>query len=484
MPRTWPIAALIALVAPSAVAGDAYQLTVAPPVARSDWQTEAPAALRECGGPLPAAPAARAGAVRVINIVKDRYFVKFFDGGRLPRMITQQQDVPRAIVIDSGSWRLPELARAVNDPKALSADHVLGLPLLIRPGAALVVEKGAWLRLDRARGAFILNLGEFQLRDARLSSWDAAARTPARLRGATDFRPYLLGWGGSRTVIDHSLLESLGFSEHLSGGLGFAAGPFGLKGIDGGRAPEAWVTRNRINDAWNAVRVSDAPARLCGNVVDGTHAHGLQVEGGKGVAYIARNRVTRVRNGNAVTVSGSTGAWISGNDISDNAQSGLVLTGAGNAWVTGNTLRRNGSDGIRLQGSSARLLDNVSSSNGDHGVQVRNGSSVRLQGLEAEGNGGAGIELTRQVDLRLPADTRWHVVLSDSQLLENRGGAIGMDGPYTMIAGALVITDSGSLRRPLLRWSLNAVEAPFLKQVLVDRRFVRVEPRAAAVTGK
>ncbi|MDF2447129.1 MAG: algG [Moraxellaceae bacterium] len=473
----YPVALLLALAATIAGAADApYRVSVATAPARVDWQARVPAGLADCGTRPPAAPASRSGGVRVINIVKDRYFVKFFNDGRLPRMITQQQDVPRALVVDSGVWRLPELVRAVNDAKVLSTDHVLGLPLLIRPGAVVVVETGDWLKLDRARGAFILNLGELHLRDARVSGWDVGAGRAAPLRHAAEFRPYLLGWGGSRTVIHHSLLESLGFSEHLSNGIGFARGPFGLKDIDGGRPPEAWVTRNRITNAYSAVRISGGATRVCGNVIDGAQVHGVQVEESRGTVIVAGNRVSGVRAGTAISIGSTGGAWIGRNLVEANGQSGIVLTGSQAAWLVGNTVRRNQSDGIRITGSGATVVDNVSSDNGDHGVQVRNGSSVRIQGLAASGNGGVGIEATRQPELKLAAGTRWQLMLADVRLSENRGGAIGMDRPYEMLVGDVAITDSFSARRALLRSALNGVEGPLLKQVLVEKRFVRVAP--------
>lgn len=473
MARLWfPFACLLLLAAPAAAGLAPYKLTFVAPLSKMEVRT--PADARNCAVSAPAAPASRGGAVRVINIVKDRYFVKFFDSGRLPRMITQQQDVPRALVVDSGVWRLPELVRAVGDAKVLSGDHVLGLPLLVRPGAAVIIDNGAWLKLDRARGAFILNLGELQVRDARLTAWDTATRKPARLRSPGDFRPYLLGWGGSRTVIHHSLVEGLGFSEHLSGGLGFARGPFGLKELDGNRAPEAWLTRNRIVDAWTAARISGGPVRVCGNVVDGTHAHGIQVEDSSGPVRMVGNRLSGVRNGNALSLTATSNAWVAGNTVEDNAQSGLVLAASRGAWLVGNTARRNRSDGIRIQGSGATVIDTVSSQNGDHGLQVRDGAHVRIQGLAATGNGGAGVEATRQPETRLAAGTRWHIILTGANLVENRGGAIGMDRPYEMVLGDIRITDTSAVRRALLRSGLNGVEGPLLKAVLVDKRYVRV----------
>lgn len=473
MARPWlPFACLLLLATPATGALAPYKLTVVAPLAKLD--VRAPADARSCAAAVPPALASRSGSVRVINIVKDRYFVKFFDGGRLPRMITQQQDVPRALVVDSGVWRLPELVRAVADAKVLSGDHVLGLPLLIRPGAAVVVDNGAWLKLDRARGAFILNLGELQVRDSRLTAWDTATRKPARLRGASDFRPYLLGWGGSRTVIHHSLVESLGFSEHLSGGLGFARGPFGLKGLEGNRAPEAWLTRNRITDAWIAMRISGGPVRVCGNVVEGTEAHGIQVEDSTGPVRVMDNHVSRVRSGNAISITATSGAWIAGNVVEDNAQSGLVLAASRSAWLVGNTARRNRSDGIRIQGSGATLINSVSSHNGDHGLQVRDGAHVRVQGFQATANQGAGLEATRQPETRLAVGTRWHILLAGANLVENRGGAIGMDRPYEMVLGDVRITDTSAPRRALLRSALNGVEGPLLKAVLVDKHYLRV----------
>lgn len=470
-------AAAVAGPAPShAQAPGPYRLQVVAAVPALDWRGRAPAALAACERELPPAPAPRPGAVRVINIVKDRYFLKFFADGRLPRLIAQQQDVPRALVIDSGSWRLPALARAVGDERLLSRDQVLGLPLLIRPGAALVLEKGDWLRLDRARGAFILNLGELQVRDARVSAWDRAASRVAASRGPADFRPYLLGWGGSRTVLDHSLLESLGFGEALSHGLQFARGPFGLRDIDGNRPPQAWITRNRISDGWAGVRASGGAIRVCGNVVDGAHAGGVLLEQMAPGALVARNQVSGVRSGQGIALASSPGAWVVGNLVQDNAQSGIVVSATGGAWIAGNRVRRNRSDGIRLQGSGAAVLDNESSANGDHGLSLRDGGDARVRGLLARGNGGAAIEAVRTAQVKVAAGTRWRVEVSGGRLEDNAGGALGLERPWELVAGDLVIVDHAAPKRQLLRAELNSVEGALLRQVVVEGHHVRVAP--------
>ena len=110
----------------------------------------------------------------------------------------------------------------------------------------------------------------------------------------------------------------------------------------------------------------------------------------------------------------------------------------------------------------------------DHGLQVRDGAHVRVQGFLATANQGAGLEATRQPETRLAVGTRWHILLAGANLVENRGGAIGMDRPYEMVLGDVRITDTSAPRRALLRSALNGVEGPLLKAVLVDKHYLRV----------
>jgi poly(beta-D-mannuronate) C5 epimerase len=368
------------------------------PLPQRNWLQEAKPQLAACAA-LPAAPAAKAGQLRVIGLTKDRYFNKFFQGGgKLYRLVGQQQGVPMAIVLDSGQWRLAQLQAALAEhPGAIErqgASYLLRLPLLLQAGASLVVQKGETLRLSRDRGTFMINLGLLHLSEAKLQSWDEGKKAVASVapEDTTSFQPFLLGWSGSTTVISKSQVSGLGFAENLTHGLAFAAGPVGLAGLELPPPPRVFINGSEINNLYSGVHATAVPElRICGNRFLQNRLNAVHLDIGSG-GIVADNHITGTQGPYALYFNkNATNIWVLRNDISENKRSGMSVNDSADIVIAGNRIRQN-FDAIFLQASERVLLaDNEILDHQRHGVSLRDAGPIRFQNDRIGPNRGVGI---------------------------------------------------------------------------------------------
>lgn len=478
-----PIAGPAAALAPlQEAAGYALYRTAAPvaPV----WQPSPDEAACIQGQPLPAPAASQAGTARATLLFKERYFVKFFEGGKLQRLIALQEDLPRAVVLESGVWRPEALLRQINDPSLLAADgagrFLLQAPLLIRPGATLVVDGGRELRLSQDRGAFLLNVGRLQVQRGSIVGWDGARRRPAVATASGRFRPFVLGWGGSVTTIDEGRLEALGFAEHLSEGLGLAAGPVGLKDIAPTAPPEAWINRSLVRDLHFGLRVRAASrVRVCASRFERAALHGLQVEGGAAEVMIAGNVVSGSRGENGITINkGNRRTRVVANRVEANQRDGIAVEDAAGAWVAGNVIGGNQGNGLTIGASTEVVaVDNDLVGNGRHGALIRSSRAVQLSGGRIRRNGGVGVYAYLAPTAPVPPGS-YPISVSRTQLEDNRGGALGLEQPHTLTLWRLALIDTSKVHRPLFRGDLNAHEANVLRELMLRDQAVLLAPTA------
>lgn len=376
---------------------DGYRLRglrATPPLKAFPVDSAAPA---NCGS-VPAAPAASAGALEVVPLVKDRFFNKFFQGGgRLYRMVTQQQGEPRAIVIHSGTWALPRLVASLSGQpdvlKRQGSAYLLRVPLLLEPGASLLVRDGESLRLGRERGAFIISMGNLHLQKARLEAWDEVRGKPAEVaEDGGSFSPFVVGWSGSRTIISQSVVSGLGFAEHLAQGLTLATGPIGLSGYTLPAPAIVNIQDSRFEGMYSAVHASSIPdLRLCRNQFIDSRQYAIHLDEGSS-GLIQRNKITASRGPYALYFNkGVEDVKVLGNDISENGRSAIAISDSRNISLKDNEIRQN-FDAIYLQGADEVLLSgNRILDNQRHGLSLRNVGRIRLKGDQIGPNRGVGI---------------------------------------------------------------------------------------------
>lgn len=376
---------------------DGYRFAELPsPPALRRW--EAGRTTRDGGcGRLPALPSPLAGELEVMPLVHDRFFNKFFQGGgRLYRLVSQQQGVPHAVVIRSGKWTLEGLAaRLAREEGALRRQgqaYLLRMPLLLGQGASLVARPGESLRLSRERGAFIVSMGELHLRKARLEAWDEGRSAPAAPQSdPSAFRPFLLAWSGSSTYIGESTVAGLGFEENLASGLTMAAGPAGLSGYALPAAPQAMIHDSRFEGMHEGVLASAVPGlRLCRNQFEGSRQYALHLEAGTS-GWVVGNRISGTEGPYALYASGVSDLKVVANEIVENRRSGIAISDSHDIVLAENQVRQN-FDALFLQRTDEVLMtDNHLLDNQRHGVSLSQVGRVRMQGDHIGPNRGVGV---------------------------------------------------------------------------------------------
>lgn len=262
----------------------------------------------------------------------------------------------------------------------------LSRPLVVWPGAALVLSPGEVLELDTAAGAFILSFGEVRMTRATLRG-DAGqnARIP-------EFRPFLLVTGQGAFRAEGSTFADLGFR-----------GPVAFRGV-------SILTAGLFRPL--------APTVVADSRFDGVFS--LSSEGADGMVLVG-NRFQGA-GAAAVSVKGGAGMVIAGNQLLATAEgAGLRLSGAlADVAILGNRVAEGGRNGIQIDGTTRGLVlrGNVVTGNGEAGVSIRNAVCVSIQGNVVAGNGTAGLRLSRSGLARI----------ADNALFANGGAGIEVEG--------------------------------------------------------
>lgn len=446
-----------------------YRLSEVEQPQKWDWKGEAKPRFAACQG-HPAVPAGRSGNVSVVNLVKDRYFIKFFEGGgKLPRLITQQKNVPRAIVIESGIWRLPQLQMALAaDSGALLRQgnaYTLRLPLLIRGGAGLVIENGQVLHLGRERGAFIINTGSLHVNNASVQAWDEQSGRASEADRSTVFKPFVLGWSGSITVLEKATIKGLGFAEGLSHGLTFAVGPKGMAGMTLPAPATVFISNSQLDGLYNAVHASAIPnVRVCNSQINNSRMSSIDLDEGSSGVFVG-NRIEKNKGAHSIYFSkGVRNTWLLGNSITQSMGTGLAISGSGGVVVADNDFSEN-KDAITLSESeNIRLADNKISANRRHGISLRDARNIVFQDGYIGGNKGVGILAQVSAPAKPGSSVRMLGVIG-VQLADNHSSAIVIDPSYGLTLSQAEFLYPGRKRRSVFRGLLNQFEADILRRL-------------------
>ncbi|MCC2638943.1 MAG: algG [Moraxellaceae bacterium] len=523
---------------PLPLAHDGYRLRELPaaPLPRQ-WAREKGNLATDCAV-VPPAPASKPGDLEVVPLVKDRFFNKFFQGGgRLLRLVTQQQGVPRAVIIRSGTWTLPRLAQALAAEEGIlkrqGQTYLLRVPLLLHSGAGIVVAEGESLRLSRDRGSFLISMGSLHIRKARLEGWDESQDRPAVVEeGGRDFQPFLVSWSGSQTVISESTVAGLGFAENLAQGVTLAVGPQGLADYALPPPARAVVQGNHFEGMYSALHATGIPdLQVCRNQFLESRLHAIHLDEGSS-GLIARNHITATMGAYGIYLNkGASGVRILDNDISENRRNGISISDSTAIILAGNEIRQN-FDAVFLQNADQVLMaDNHILDNQRHGVSLRNVGRIRFQGDRIGPNRGVGIlaqpgaktmsrtagaasanlavaglspaspprkavdaggfkdaSLTTAAgeaknsagDEKADSAMAWRPSVQKLEILDvvlegNHSSALVVERPYAIVMDSVDVMYPGVRRRPVFRGVLNAFESDILQRLSRKKSLV-VEP--------
>lgn len=460
--RLWPPALLacLALVTPLRAEPDAeVQAAIRRAIqSGADGEVLSILADRLAGGlTLPAPPAdVPATATEAVKVRRDgiqaaltQLSILSGGNGHLALQLAQGRE-REAIHLLAGTARLADLVAADDLLRQKGPIWHLSRPLVVWPGAALVLFPGEILEMDTAAGAFLLSFGDVTLTGATLRG--DAGRNPV----SATFRPFLLISGQGSFQARDASFQNLGFPGPVAfrGVAVIAAGLMraehpptirdsrfdGVLGLHLEGADGAVLIGNRVTAA-GAAAVSIKDARkltLAGNRIEDTGAGaGIRLSGKlEEVALLANSVRSGDRNG--VQIDGTTlGLSLRGNVVSGNAGAGISIGQAACVAVQGNIIAGNGTAGLRLNRSGlARIADNAVLGNGSSGIEVAaqaglgpvvltdNLLSGNREGLRAAGLG----------EVRLDGND-----LSDQTPRQFAGDFAPWLGPYLSAGHALVI---------------------------------------------
>jgi len=258
-------------------------------------------------------------------------------------------------------------------------------PLIVWPGAALILQPGDGIEMRAETGAFLLSFGRIDLRGAevRAAGYDA---TPEA------FRPFILTSGQGTLVAKDGRFSGLGMP---------GADPFGgiVVSTQGLFAPEV-------------------PPALHGNRFDDLGSVTLRGVDGS----VIENNLFRKARGTALVLVGVRDTRVSGNTLlGTQGGAGIrVAHVAGRVRLSGNLVAAGARNGMTLTGSSGRiaLAGNVVLGNGGSGIAAHRTQCLRLDGNIVLHSGAAGLRLTETGE----------TMVQGNALVLNKAAALSVNG--------------------------------------------------------
>lgn len=418
-----------------------------------DSLAQAPPKLPDISGYTSAAARAKIvdkprGHAHVASMLTETTFKGFMGRDeRLREWAKRQFSLPKAIFISGGYVTPADLAREL--PKSYFQETSKGvfiarLPIDIRPDATLHIGDDVKdFRLSLDRGSFLANEGKLFITGSQLRAWNERKNAPAWFADEHSFRPFLISWGGSHTYIVNSKVAHLGYAASKSYGVAISQFSPGLAPQLNRPDPDGWILNSEFYDNWYGFYCYEAvDVVVRGNVYHDNVKYGIDPHDRSKRLIIAENRAYGTKEKHGIIVSREVDdSWIFRNKSYENALSGIVVDrNSVNNVVAENEVYRNHSDGITIYESPDLVIwQNVVTSNGRHGIRIRNSTNVRVYNNDAIGNNLAGVyghikdlgDLGRNLRID-PYHQRISMVVVGGQLVSNGSGPISIDQPLSL----------------------------------------------------
>jgi len=324
----------------------------------------------------------------VIRHMRDVFSLNEFTKkpGRLAEWATRQGTTPVAIVIEGGYVTPGDLIGMLPSEyieQTAPGIFILRLPLVVGPDAALHIDASIEeFRLSEERGAFLVNDGFLFITDTALTGWRERENLPARFRLQTEFRPFVLSFGGSEIYIVNSLIASMGYAATKSYGVSISQyGPKDLRTRPVPR-PTGWLINSTVQDNWYGLYTYEADDLVVlGNLFLENISYGIDPHDRSRRLIIANNIAEGTKKRHGIIISREVNdSWIFGNRSHHNRLSGIMIDRKSvNNVIANNQTHNNGSDGIAILESSNNLVwGNHIFSNAKDGIRVRNSADIRI----------------------------------------------------------------------------------------------------------
>jgi poly(beta-D-mannuronate) C5 epimerase len=384
--------------------------------------------------------------VRMGRMMQENGLKEFIGGdNKMAEWVVRQHGIPQAIVVEDGYMSLQDLAKKV--PRQYLNEVSPGVflarvPILVTEHAVLEIDNKE-LRLSQEGGSFLVVEGKLFMSGSQLNGWREADKGLASFRSPTEFRPFLLSWGGSQTYIVNSKMASLGYSKSKSYGVSISQYTPSMAKVMNRAEPTGWIIGSEFSDMWYGFYCYEARDFVVkGNTYRDNIVYGIDPHDRSHGLIIAENNVYGTKKKHGIIVSREVNdSFIFRNKSHDNKLSGVVLDrNSVNNLVAYNEIYQNHTDGITLYESGDNLLwGNRVIANRRHGIRIRNSVNIKLYENVAMANGLMGVyghikdlsDTDRDIALD-PFDTKVSLIVVGGQLTGNNSGPLSIDSPLSI----------------------------------------------------
>ncbi|MEB0042914.1 mannuronan 5-epimerase AlgG [Pseudomonas sp. MH10] len=388
------------------------------------------------------------GKVKVRRMMEQDALKDFIGGdNKMEEWVARQHGIPQAIFIEDGYVNLRDLTKSL--PKQYFSETSPGvflakLPIVVGHKGILEIDgKTRQLHLSQESGAFLINDGMLFAHDTKITGWREADNGPATFRTPTEFRPFLLSWGGTETYIVNTKVSSLGYNNSKSYGVSISQYTPNMAAVMKRAQPTGWIIGSEFSDMWYGFYCYEArDVVIKGNTYRDNIVYGIDPHDRSHGLIIADNTVYGTHKKHGIIISREVNdSFIFNNRSYDNNLSGLVIDrNSINNLIAYNEIYQNHTDGITLYESGDNLLwGNRVIKNRRHGIRVRNSVNIRLYENIAMANGLMGVyghikdlsDTDRDIDLD-PFDTKVSLIVVGGELAANGSGPLSIASPLSV----------------------------------------------------
>jgi poly(beta-D-mannuronate) C5 epimerase len=295
----------------------------------------------------------------------------------------------------------------------------LRVPLVIWPGARLILRDGDEILLSRSDGAFVLNLGTLEIDGGAIRGIGEAHEIIRR------FYPFVTTADSGVLLSRRATFQSLGFGATLK-----FSGVSVVRNLLRPADRPSVIDGSLFEDVLSVAIQGDAGARLSDNRFRDARSAALIVSGAKGVR-VTGNIFTGKMSTNAIRVErGSAGGTIAGNVVLGGERAGIVVRDQSHdALVTGNVVWHRTGGGITVQASECALVEgNLVIANSQKGIELRNAPGGRIEANSLLSNDSVALWVSNQRAGQTTHLTDNIIAFNNAGLASAQGGTLIFQG--------------------------------------------------------
>jgi parallel beta-helix repeat protein len=305
------------------------------------------------------------------------------------------------IKVTGGAITLSEVAQQINNKNVLLVKKgiaTLRLPILVQPGASLIIDGKAIqeLRLSTERGAYLANAGNLYIIQTKVTSWDEQNSKPTSHQDKYSFRPFISSYFRSNTYFAGSTFLHLGYHETTAYGISLSSEPERHAPSKINDWPTGILVDNKFHGLYYGFYSFEARnVKIIRNKYTDCILYGIDPHDRSTGLIIAENITTgtKVKHG-IIGSRGISESHIFGNVSYKNAGSGVMLDRQCTRNIICNNKIYGNGQGISIYESPSNIVaDNLVVQNKKSGVRVRNSHDIVVTRNIIVANGDYGLEI-------------------------------------------------------------------------------------------